>query len=76
MSNEILHDDLDDFLKNKFEGHTIVPDDKLWARIEPQITMNMVPHAKYVRMKYAFIVAAASLVCCCFPLVCSKYINS
>ena len=66
MSNEILHDDLDDFLKNKFEGHTIVPDDKLWARIEPQITMNMVPHAKYVRMKYAFIVAAASLVAVVF----------
>jgi hypothetical protein len=66
MNNEILHDDLDDFLKNKFEGHTIVPDDKLWARIEPQITMNMVPHAKYVRMKYAFIAAAASFVAVVF----------
>lgn len=66
MNNEILHDDLDDFLKSTFEGHTIVPDDKLWARIEPQITMNMVPHAKYVRMKYAFIAAAASFVAVVF----------
>lgn len=62
MNDKILHDDLDDFLKNTFEGHTIVPGDELWARIEPQITLNMVPHAKYVRMKYAFITTAASFV--------------
>ena len=68
MSNENLHDNLDDFLKNAFEGHTIVPDDKLWARIEPQINMNMVSHAKYVRMKYAFIAAAASFVAVVFLL--------
>lgn len=66
MNNEILHDDLDDFLKNKFEGHTIAPGDELWARIEPQISLNMVPHAKYVRMKYAFFAAAASLVAVVF----------
>jgi hypothetical protein len=68
MNHEILHDDLDDFLKNSFEGHTIVPGDELWARIEPQITLNMVPHAKYVRMKYAFITAAASFVAVVFLL--------
>ncbi len=68
MSHEILHEDLDDFLKNSFEGHTIVPGDELWARIEPQITLNMVPHAKYVRMKYAFIATAASLVAVVFLL--------
>lgn len=68
MSHEILHDDLDDFLKNTFEGHSIVPGDELWARIEPQITLNMVPHAKYVRMKYAFIAAAASFVAVVFLL--------
>ena len=68
MSHEILHDDLDDFLKNTFEGHTIVPGDELWTRIEPQLTLNMVPHAKYVRMKYAFITAAASFVAVVFLL--------
>ncbi len=68
MSNEILHDDLDDFLRNTFEGHTIVPGEELWAKIEPQITLNMVPHAKYVRMKYAFIAAAASFVAVVFLL--------
>lgn len=68
MNNKILHDDLDDFLKNTFEGHTIVPGDELWARIEPQITLNMVPHSKYVRMKYAFITTAASFVAVVFLL--------
>ncbi|MFY9153240.1 MAG: porin family protein [Prolixibacteraceae bacterium] len=68
MSNENLHDDLDDFLKNTFEGHTITPGDELWAKIEPQINMNMVPFSKYVRMKYAFIGTAASLVAVVFLL--------
>lgn len=66
MNNKILHDDLDDFLKSIFEGHTIVPDDNLWAGIEPQITSNMVSHAKYIRMKYAFIGSVASLVAVVF----------
>jgi hypothetical protein len=68
MKNEILHDDLDDFLKNTFESHTIVPGDELWAKIGPQVTLNMVPHSKYVRMKYAFIAAAASFVAVVFLL--------
>jgi len=68
MSNEILHDNLDDFLKKSFEGHTIIPGDELWASIEPQLNVDMVPHAKYVRMKYAFIATAASLVAVVFLL--------
>lgn len=69
MNNEILHNDLDDFLKTKFENHAIIPDEELWEKIAPRISTGMVAYTKYIRMRNAFIGTAVSLVGAVFLLL-------
>ncbi|MHB9140718.1 MAG: outer membrane beta-barrel protein [Paludibacter sp.] len=69
MNNEILHDDLDDFLKTKFENHSIIPNEELWEKISPRISTEMVSHTKYIRMRNAFVGTAVSLVGAVFLLL-------
>ena len=38
------HNDLDQFLREKFEGHTIEPAEELWKGIEQRFAPQVVPH--------------------------------
>ena len=53
MNNNNEHNELDQFLREKFEGHTIEPAEELWAGIEPRFAQRVVPIRKYSRLKLA-----------------------
>lgn len=69
MNNEILHNDIDDFLKTKFENHAIIPNEELWEKIAPRIMTATVAYSKYIWMRNAFIGTAVSLVGVVFLLL-------
>ena len=59
------HNDLDNFLKESFEGHTIEPAPELWDKIESRFQPKVVPMQSFVRLKvvlYASVAIIAGLV--------------
>ena len=59
------HNDLDNFLKESFEGHTIEPAPELWDKIESRFQPKVVPIQSFVRLKvalYASVAIIAGLV--------------
>ena len=54
MKNEKKHNELDEFLRESFEEHTIEPAPELWQGIEQQLAPKVVPIQKYSRLKLAF----------------------
>lgn len=59
------HNDLDNFLKESFEGHTIEPAPELWDKIESRFQPKVVPMQNFVRLKvalYASVAIIAGLV--------------
>ena len=69
MKNENGHNELDKFLRETFEGHTIEPDAELWKGIEQRFAPKVVPMQKYSRLKLAFYGSAAVIAGLLFMLV-------
>ncbi len=65
MSNSNEHNELDQFLRDKFEGHTIEPTEELWEGIEQQFAPRVISIHKYSRLKivlYSSAVVIAGLI--------------
>jgi|GEM_PF-5816931 len=55
MNKENEYNGLDQFLRERFEEHTIRPEKELWDKIERRMEPRTVPFHKYSRLKLAFI---------------------
>ncbi len=75
MKNNDEHNELDQFLREKFEGHTIEPGEELWKGIEQRFAPQVVTMQKYSRLKlalYSSAVVIAGLVVMLFVLNAEK----
>ncbi len=62
MNNSNEHNELDQFLRESFEGHTIEPAEELWKGIEQRFSPQVVPLHKYSRLKFALYSSAVVIV--------------
>jgi len=69
MKNENGHNELDKFLRESFEGHSVEPDAELWQGIEQRFAPKVVPMQKYSRLKLAFYGSAVVIAGLIFMLV-------
>ncbi len=69
MKNENGNNELDKFLRESFEGHSIEPDAELWQGIEQRFAPKVVPMQKYSRLKLAFYGSAVVIAGLIFTLV-------
>lgn len=59
MSKDGTHNDLDNFLKESFEEHTIKPAPELWDKIESRFQPKVVPIQQYSKLKLALYTSIA-----------------
>lgn len=62
MRDDREHDELDDFLKEKFSAHNMTPPDELWRKVKGELgSRKVVSYRKYRKLKTTLYISVAAL---------------